>query len=121
MPQLDLLLAAARRLLLLLAAVSAIVVAVGLFFAALGAGSVDRAVSLGFYGVGSFLVLGGFLLGNRGPYRSGRSRRGGLGRELQRSTPDETRDTINMAILLTVLGFVLLAIGVIIDSRFRLV
>lgn len=119
----DVLLPAARRFVLLLGGISAVVVGGGLVLAALGATSVERAISLGFYGVGAFLVLGGFLVGNRGPYRPGdtaREERFG-GRSLRRATPDDSRESINMSVLLSVIGFVLLALGVTIDSRFELV
>jgi hypothetical protein len=94
-----------------------VVVVGGLLVALLGAAAPNRAVSLGFYGVGAFLVLGGFLIGNRGPYRG---RNASFGRSLRRATPDDARESVNMAILLSVLGFLLLALGVIIDSRFQL-
>jgi hypothetical protein len=117
----DVLVAAARRFLLLLGGVSLVVVVGGLALAAFGAASPDRTVSLGFYGVGAFLVLGGFLLGNRGPYRSDSATGDRVGRSLRRATPDDTRDSVNMAVLLTVLGFLLLALGIIVDSRYKLV
>ena len=117
----DVFVAAARRFLVLLGAIIAIVVAVGLVVAALGAVSPERAISLGFYGVGAFLVLGGFLVGNRGPYRSNSVTGDRVGRSLRRATSDDTRDSVNMAVLLVVLGFLLLALGIIIDSRFELV
>lgn len=112
--------AAARRFFLLLGGISVGVVVVGLLVSAVGTASPNRAISLGFYGVGAFLLLGGFLLGNRGPYRP--ENRGGdrLGRGLRRATPDDMRESVNMTVLLSVLGFILLAVGVIIDSRFRL-
>ncbi len=66
-------------------------------------------------------MLGGFLFGNRGPYRADHAERERLGRGLRRATPEDVRETINMAVLLSVLGFLLLALGVIIDSRFELV
>jgi hypothetical protein len=117
----DLLVAAARRFLVLLGGISAVVVAAGLVLAALGATSPNRAISLGFYGVGAFLLLGGFLFGNRGPYRADSAAGERFGRSLRRATPDDVRETVNMAVLLSVLGFLLLALGVIIDSRFELV
>ena len=106
---------------MLLGGISAVIVAGGLVLAALGAASPNRAISLGFYGVGAVLAIGGFLLGNRGPYRSGNVRGERFGRSLERATPDDTRASVNMAVLLTVLGLLLLAIGVAIDSRFELV
>lgn len=113
--------AAGRRFLLLLGGISAVVVLAGLVLAALGATSANRAVSLGFYGAGAFLVLGGFLFGNRGPYRADPATSDRVGRNLRRASPEDERESVNMAFLLTVLGFVLLALGVIIDSRFELV
>lgn len=89
--------------------------------AALTGTSPNRAISLGFYGAGAFLVLGGFLFGNRGPYRADAAASERFGRSLRRATPDDVRESINMAVLLSVLGFLLLALGVIIDSRFELV
>ena len=113
----DVLVAAGRRFLLLLGGLSAIIVIAGLALSALGTGSPERAVSLGFYGVGSFLVIGGFLLGNRGPYRA---RGGSLGRSLERASPEDSRESINMAVLLSVLGLMLVVLGAIIDSRLKL-
>ncbi len=114
----DVLVAAGRRFLVLLGGISAVVVVVGLVLAALGAASPDRTISLGFYGVGSFLVIGGFLLGNRGPYRGSSE---SFGRSLRRATPEDSRESINMAVLLSVLGLLLVAIGAIIDSRLELI
>lgn len=118
----DVLVAATRRFVVLLGGVSALAVAVGLVVAAVGSASPSRAISLCFYGAGAFLLLGGFLLGNRGPYRADAhpSERPG-GRRLRRASPDDMRESVNMAVLLSVLGLLLLAIGVIIDSRFELV
>ncbi len=117
----DVLVAAARRFLVLLGGISAVIVTVGLLVAALGVASPDRTVSLGFYGVGAFLVLGGFLVGNRGPYRPDSATGDRVGRSLRRATPDDTRDSVNIAVLLVVVGFLLLALGILIDSRFELV
>ncbi len=114
----DALVSAARRFTLLLGGISAVVVVLGLLFALLGAGSADRTVSLGFYGVGSLLLVGGFLVGNRGPYRA---RGGSVGRSLRRATPGDHRESINMSVLLSVLGFILLALGVMVDSRVKLI
>ena len=116
----DILVAAARRFLLLLGGIVAVVVAGGLLVAAVGSAPPNRTISLGFYGVGAFLLLGGFLLGNRGPYRADSGRSDRFGRSLRRATPDDVRESVNMTVLLSVLGFLLLALGVIIDSRFEL-
>lgn len=118
----DVLLGAARRFAVLLASISAAVVVVGLGLGALVGSAPNRSVSLGFYAAGAFLVLGGFVSGNRGPYRSADD--GGAlwrGRSLRRASADDVRTSINMSVLLVVLGLVLLALGVAVDSRYRLV
>jgi hypothetical protein len=83
-------------------------------------------VSLGFYGVGAFLVVLGFLGGSRGPFRSDndygndrvvlRHERG-----LRRATLDELHDAMNGAAVVIGIGLVLVVLGVIIDSRYTLV
>jgi hypothetical protein len=117
----DVLVAAARRFLVLLGGIGAAIVVFGLGLGALAGTPPSRSLSLGFYVAGSFLVLGGFLFGNRGPYRADGGASDRFGRSLRRATPEDVRDSINMAALLVVLGFLLLAVGVIIDSRFQLI
>jgi hypothetical protein len=102
------------------AAVLLVTVPIGLFTRV----RLDRAVSLGFYGLGSFLVLIGFLGGSRGPFRVDQD----FGsesvlrpdRRLRRATLDELQEAINSAAVVVAIGLVLLAFGVIIDSRYRL-
>lgn len=116
-------LAAARRFALLLLAVG---VAVTLGSAAVGlltGSSLNRAISLGFYLVGAFFTLAGFATGNRGPVRPTdpdqpplRPRRG-----LRAATLDELQEAVNTSVLLVVLGLVLIAVGLAIDSRTELV
>ena len=116
--------AALRRLLVLAlgaAAVSgAFALVVGLAFGA----APDRSVSLAWYGVGAFLLIGGFLVGNRGPARPA----GGEGwmpfsfrsRMLRWATPSEQDESINLSAVLVALGFVLILLGIGVDSRYRL-
>jgi hypothetical protein len=84
----------------------------------------DRAISLGFYGFGAFLVILGFLGGSRGPFRSNNdySHDTALRRErtLRRATRDELYEAINGAAVVIGLGLALLVLGVIIDSRYTL-
>jgi hypothetical protein len=117
----DVLVAAARRFLVLLGGIGAAVVVCGLGVGALAGTSPNRSLSLGFYLSGAVLVLGGFLFGNRGPYRADAGASERLGRSLRRASPEDVRDSVNMSALLVVLGFLLIAVGVIIDSRFSLV
>lgn len=96
-----------------------VTVPVGLFTSV----AVDRAVSLGFYAVGSFLVVVGLLSGSRGPLRSdGDTHVPSLGgpRRLRRATRDELYEAINGAAVVILVGFLLLAFGVVFDSRYRL-
>src|SRR3954464_832935 len=62
-------LAALRRLTLLVIGCSLGIAAISALFGALLGASLDRAVALGFYGLGCFLMVSGFFVGNRGPAR----------------------------------------------------
>ena len=62
-------LAAARRLALLVLGCSILTAGFSALFGELLGASLDRAVSLGFYGLGCFLMVSGFFVGNRGPAR----------------------------------------------------
>ena len=85
--------------------------------------ALGRALSLGWYIVGSVLLISGFFVGNRGPARpqgEGWSRLlaaalGAVG------DPDEQRESISFSALLVVLGFVLILLGAIADTRYSIV
>jgi hypothetical protein len=115
--------AAARRIALLfgisIGVVAVASVALGLILDT----PVDRAVSLGFYLVGSFFLVAGFFMGVRGPVRL-RGQPGdegllGLGRKagVRMATPDERRDALASTGVFVALGLVLIVAGVITDSR----
>ena len=116
------LLAAARRFLLLTAGVAGATALVSLAPGALACSDLGRAVSLGLYIIGSFLLVGGFFMGNRGPLRS--RRESGLPffgrREIRRATPEERREAINTSAIFVSVGFVLILLGVAADSRMEL-
>ena len=81
-------------------------------------------VSLGFYAVGSFLVIIGFFVGNRGPIRARGDDTAMLGLFPVRrrwAERDEHEATINDSALLVVLGFVLIVLGIAVDARYDLV
>ena len=109
---------------MLLGAASAFIllvtVPVGLFTSV----RLDRAVSLGFYGLGAFLVILGFISGSRGPLRPADAftHDTALRRErrLRRATLDERHEAMNSAGVIIGIGLALLALGVIIDSRYTL-
>jgi hypothetical protein len=122
-------LAALRRLVLLVVLASAITTVLSLLLGLLVGASADRAVSLGFYGLGCFLMVSGFFLGNRGPARL-KSEAGGFmmlplpgmgNRRLRWATLDEQEETINNSAVFIALGVILVVIGVLVDSQHSLV
>jgi hypothetical protein len=118
------LLAAARRFVVLLALLGGGTVVVAALAGAITGASLDRAVSLGLYATGSVLLLGGFLLGNRGPLRRVAAEDDApltVGRALRRADAEELRESVNLTAVLITLGLVLLLTGVAIDSRIELV
>lgn len=114
---------AAVRLVGLLGIASVVIVVFAIPLGLLTHASISRAVSLGFYLVGAFLVVIGFAGGSRGPFRPEADDHGGikLGRTLRRASLEELNDTISLAALVVVIGLVLLVIGVAVDSRYTLV
>jgi hypothetical protein len=114
---------AARRFAVVLGAVAggtaALALLIGLAF---GAG-IGRSLSLGWYIVGSVLLLSGFFVGNRGPTRPQGEGWSvfSMRRWVRWATPDEQRESISLSALLVVLGFVIIALGVIADTRYSLV
>jgi hypothetical protein len=101
------------------------------FFGLLAGATMSRAISLGFYLVGSFLLVGGFFVGNRGPVRLKKDDPEGAmpilglpllgGRSVRWATPDEREEAISMSAVLVTLGLVLILIGVAADTRVSLV
>ena len=87
--------------------------------------SLDRAISLGLYLVGTFLLVSGFFVGNRGPTRVKSETPGSSflplpmfgSRRLRWATLGEQEEAINNSAVFIVLGLVLVLIGVAIDSR----
>lgn len=121
--------AALSRLLLLTLLASVITAAFALGLGLLIGSSAARSVSLGFYAVGCFLMVAGFFMGNRGPARM-KSESPGAGflpfplfgdRRLRWATADEREEAINMSAVYVALGFLLVLIGIAVDSRHSLV
>jgi hypothetical protein len=114
--------AAARRFGILFAVLAGGTGAVALLLGlAFGAG-IGRSLSLGWYIVGSTLLISGFFIGNRGPSRP--QGEGWNPFSLQRwtrwATPDEQREAISLSAVLVVLGFIIIAMGVVADTRYTL-
>ena|ERR671928_543776 len=113
--------AAARRFLVLLGAIAGATALLSLIGGLLGGGSLDRAVSIGFYLVGSFMLIAGFFVGNRGPVRAKGVGTQLLGSRLMRwATPLEREESMNESAVYVALGFALILIGVLADSRAQL-
>jgi hypothetical protein len=118
-------LAALRRLVVLVVLCSAVTVVGSVALGLLAGASLDRAISLGFYGLGCFLMVSGFFVGNRGPARVKSETAGwtmmpipGIGsRRLRWATLDEQNETINNSAVFIGLGVVLVVIGIVLDSR----
>jgi hypothetical protein len=118
-------LAALRRLVLLMLGTVALTVVLSLFFGLLAGGSVTRALVLGFYLTGCFLLICGFFVGNRGPTRVKSEEAGpvvvpfmGIGsRRLRWASLREQNETINNSAVFISLGFVLVLLGIVLDSR----
>ena len=117
--------AAARRFAIMLLVVSTGIVVISYLLGLALGSAADRSISLGFYVVGAFLAFAGFFVGNRGPIRAmGEDSSGGgwrFGRGLRRASTEEQQESVAVGGLLAVLGFVLLAIGVAVDSRYQLI
>jgi uncharacterized membrane protein len=111
-------LARVARLFLALAVGSgAIALVVGLLLGA----DAGRAVALGWYLMGIFLLLVGFVASSRGPTRSSDSGSWSpislTGRSLRWATRSEQEESLNLSAVLVVLGFVLIVLGVAVDPR----
>ena len=110
--------AAIRRFVVLLAGIAGITAVLSLLGGLLGGSSVERAVAVGFYLVGSFMLIAGFFIGNRGPVRPKGTGPMFFGSRIMRwATPLEREESLNESALLVALGFVLIIIGVAVDSR----
>ncbi|MHB8643406.1 MAG: hypothetical protein ACYDA3_11055 [Gaiellaceae bacterium] len=121
-----LLLAAGRRFVFLLAGVAGGTAIVSLVLGLLLGSSVSRSVSVGFYVVGSFLLISGFFVGNRGPVRV----KGDPGvalfgffrnRRLRWATGQEQIESLSLSVVFVALGVVLIIFGVVTDTRYTLV
>jgi hypothetical protein len=118
---------AALRRLAVAIVISVGVTAVGsLLIGLLVGASIDRSLVLGFYLVGCFLMIAGFFAGNRGPTRVKSETPGASAtpfgvfsgeRRLRWATLGEQEEAINNSAVFVGLGIVLVAIGILLDSR----
>jgi hypothetical protein len=124
------LVAALRRLAFVTVLAVGVTVLLSLLIGVLiGAGAV-RSMVIGFYFGGSFLLIVGFFVGNRGPARvkGGDDTVGPIGlpipgsgtRRLRWATLGEQNETINNSAVFISLGLILVALGVAFDTRHSL-
>jgi len=110
---------AARRVGILFGALAGGSAALALLIGVPAGAGIGRALSLGWYSVGSVLLISGFFVGNRGPARPQGEGWAvfSMRRWVRWATPDEQRESISFSALLVILGFVLIVLGAIADTR----
>jgi hypothetical protein len=121
------LLPALRRLAALVILGSALTALLSLPIGLLFGASAERALTIGFYLVGCFLMVVGFFAGNRGPARVKSETAGPAllpftfsGRRLRWATQGEQHETINNSAIFVTLGLILVVIGLLIDPNHTL-
>jgi hypothetical protein len=111
-----------RRFALLLGGAACITALGSLAIGALGGAGVARSLSLGFYVVGSFLLVAGFFLGNRGPARlRGDGAVPLLGSRYARwATREEAEQALSDSAVFVAVGLGLILLGIVADPRMSL-
>ena len=117
--------AAARRFILLLLGIAGGTALCSLLIGLAAGAGVSRSISLGFYVVGSFLLISGFFVGNRGPVRvkgdPGFSMFGFFrDRRLRWASGSEQVESLSLSFVFVALGLVLIILGVVTDTRYEL-
>jgi hypothetical protein len=114
--------AGVRRLLVLIVVVAGLTALGALALGLLSGASLSRSIAIGFYVVGSFWLVAGFFIGNRGPVRLKSDIGAPLfgSRFVRWATPEEREETINMSAVYVLLGFVLILFGFAADTRYSL-
>ena len=117
--------AAARRFFILLLGIVAGTALCSLLLGWAAGAGVSRSVSVGFYVVGSFLLIAGFFVGNRGPVRvKGDPGFGMFGffrdRRLRWASGSEQVESLSLSFVFVALGLVLIILGVVTDTRYEL-
>ena len=119
-----------RRGLLILVAIAVPTALISLLLGLASDMAVQSALATGFYVVGAMLMIVGVLSGARGPLRSASPNDpaeaaslfgAGLGRRrVRKATDEERREAVFGAMLFLVLGLVLVVLGVVADSKMKL-
>ncbi|HET7170776.1 MAG TPA: hypothetical protein VFI18_03995 [Gaiellales bacterium] len=114
-----------RRLLLLIAGLDALTAVVSLVLGLLLGAGIRRSLAMGFYLVGSLLLVVGVLYGIRPPVRTtGGQGSGGLlgslaagGGSARWASAEDLKDSLSSSALFITLGMACLAVGVAVDPR----
>jgi uncharacterized membrane protein HdeD (DUF308 family) len=116
--------AALRRFGKLLAGAAVAIAAVAALAGLLFGSSLSRSISVAYYCVGSFLLIAGFFIGNRGPLRMKRETADTSffgPRVMRHATLEEREDSLNNSAVFVALGLALIILGVLADTRYRLI
>lgn len=108
-----------RRFAILVAGLAGVTVVVSLVLGAAAGAGVNRSISIGLYLVGSFMLVAGFFIGNRGPARLRGDGHGGFfgPRRTRWATLEERTGALNDSAVFVTAGFLLLVLGALVDSR----
>lgn len=115
-------LGAARRLALMYVGVGGGTVILSLAFGAISGASLTRSIAIGLYLIGAVVLIFGFFIGNRGPWRHEHGEGGWsiLPRGIRRATAQERKESMSISVVLIILGFGLIILGVLSDSAHNL-
>ena len=114
--------AGVRRFLVVLGTLSALTAAGALALTALEGWDANRALSVAFDIVGMFFLVAGFFVGNRGPVRvKSQASLPFVGdRKVRWATLIEREEAISDSAVFVAVGFAMIVIGIVIDSRYHL-
>jgi len=114
--------AGVRRFLVVLGGLAALTAAGALALSALGGWDANRALAVAFDVVGAFFLIAGFFVGNRGPVRlKGQESVPFFGdRKVRWATLAEREEAISDSAVFVAVGFAMIVIGIVIDSRYQL-
>jgi hypothetical protein len=116
--QRSVLVAGLRRFLVVFGATALATAVVSLAVGLYTGSQLGRSLSIGYYIVGSLLLIGGFFVGNRGPVRAHRNQPIPVfgTRFVRWATAEELDETINTSAVYVSFGFALILVGVLADS-----
>jgi hypothetical protein len=116
------LLAGARRFVVILAVLAATTAAGAWILTELAGWHANRVIAGAFDLVGSFFLVVGFFVGNRGPVRlKGAGAEPFFGpRQVRWAEPTEREEALSDSAVFISVGVVMIIIGIAIDSRYRL-